>query len=88
MWLELRTRYNGGNNGRLTLSMDEAARILGIGKATAQRAFKELQERGFLRLVKQGQWYGRQATEWQTTDRNCDGYSATNDWKDWQPPKK
>jgi hypothetical protein len=51
VFLEVRTRFNGGNNGELSLSLDEAARLLGIGKGTAQRAFAELQEKGFLRML-------------------------------------
>src|SRR6516225_31029 len=61
VFLEVRTRFNGGNNGELSLSLDEAARLLGIGKGTAQRAFAELQEKGFLRMIQRGQGYGRRA---------------------------
>ena len=57
VWLELHTRFNGSNNGAVRLSYAEAAEALGIGKATAQRAFKQLQERGFLVLEKEGNWY-------------------------------
>ena len=31
LWLELHTRFNGGNNGKLTLSFAEAGEILGMG---------------------------------------------------------
>ena len=48
VFIEVRTRFHGGNNGDLSLSMDEAARLLGIGKGTAQRAFAELEDKGFL----------------------------------------
>ena len=85
VFIELRTRFNGGNNGELSLSLDEAARLLGIGKGTAQRAFAELEEKGFLRMTRKGQWYGRLATAWQTTDKGCNGELPTNDWKAWQP---
>ena len=34
--------FNGGNNGDL-LSLDEAARLLNLGKATVARAFAELE---------------------------------------------
>src|SRR5262249_40019110 len=34
-------RYNGGNNGRLTLSLEEAAAKLHVGKATVFAAFAE-----------------------------------------------
>jgi DNA-binding transcriptional ArsR family regulator len=64
VWVELRCRYNGANNGRLSLSFRQAAERLGLGKSTVARAFKELVEKGFLKLRKAGRWYGRQATEW------------------------
>ena len=91
LWLELHTRYNGGNNGRLTLSIAEAATLLGMGKATVQRAYKELVEHGFLVLEKEGNWYGRQAHEWQLTTKPMQRVrgkiSATNDWRDYRPKK-
>ena len=87
VYLELRYRFNGGNNGRLTLAMDEAARLLGIGKATAVRAFAELIEKGFITLVKRGQWYGRMASEYAVTDKPIDGQQPTNEWKNWRPTK-
>ncbi|WP_341212013.1 helix-turn-helix domain-containing protein [uncultured Limimaricola sp.] len=87
-FLELHTRYNGCNNGRLFLSLNEAADILGIGKATAQRALVELQDKGFLVLTKPGNWYGRQANEWRITikpeDRKPQS-TASNDWRSRQP---
>lgn len=87
VFLELHTRYNGGNNGRLHLSMNEASAALGIGKATAQRAFKELQDRGLLVLEHPGSWYSRRAHEWRLTTKptvNSQGkIPATNDWRNW-----
>ena len=92
VFLEIRSRFNGANNGKLTLSLDEAARLLGIGKTTASRAFDELQSRGFLALTRRGAWYGRQASEYATTDRGVNGHLATHAWKHWRPsasnPKK
>ncbi|NKB49056.1 MAG: helix-turn-helix domain-containing protein [Alphaproteobacteria bacterium] len=84
VFIEIRCRYNGQNNGELSLSLDEAARLLGIGKATAQRAFVDLEKKGFIKKIKQGQWYGRLATEWAVTDRPHKGHLATRDWKDWK----
>ena len=81
VWLELRARYNGGNNGRLTLSLREAAELLGMGKTTAQRAFAELQAAGFLSLEKEGCWYGRKAHEWRCTDIPMGRDSSTRDWQ-------
>jgi DNA-binding transcriptional MocR family regulator len=58
VFIEVRTRSHGGNNGDLSLSMDEAARLLGIGKATAQRAFAELEAKGFLMMMRRGNGSG------------------------------
>ena len=88
VWVELRSRFNGVNNGKLTLSLDEAARLLGIGKATAQRAFAELEEKGFIAMTRQGQWYGRLASEYAVTDKHLNGHLPANTWKQWRPKIK
>jgi len=84
VWLELRTRFHGANNGRLILSLEEAARLLGLGKATVQRALDELQEKGFVIRTLRGQWYGRIASTWATTDKSINGDSASQTWKVWR----
>lgn len=92
VWLELHARFNGGNNGVLSLSMAEAAEALGMGKATVQRAFRELQDKGFIVLEKEGSWYHRRAHEWRLTTKpvqSSKGKSPpTMDWRNWQPIKK
>ena len=84
---ELRARFNGSNNGELFLSLDEAARILHIGKTTAMRAYKELEQKGFIRMMERGQWYGRKATKYAITEKPLEGKPATQDWKNWKPKK-
>ena len=54
-----------------------------VGKATAQRAFAELETKGFIKMTKRGSWYGRLATTWTVTDRQLNGHFPTNDWKRW-----
>lgn len=85
VWLELRTRFHGANNGSLVFSMDEAARLIGLGKSTVQRALIELQEKGFIICTRRGQWYGRRASIWATTDKSIGGTPPTNAWKTWRP---
>lgn len=85
VYIELRRRYNGGNNGMMSLSLDEGARLLGIGKATADRALKELQEKGFITMRERGHWYGRRATTWIVADRPYGAAPPTNHWRNWQP---
>lgn len=91
LWLELHTRFNGSNNGKLFLSMNEAAETLGLGKATVQRAFVDLQYKGFLVLEQEGNWYNRRAHEWRLTTKATQIRSGTkaptNDWRFWKPEK-
>ena len=88
VWIELRSRFNGRNNGKLALSLDEGARLLGMSKSTVRRAYQELEKKGFIVMTKQGHWYGRLATEWRITDQSCDGHPATHDWQNWRPEKQ
>jgi len=92
VWLELHTRYNGGNNGKLHLSLKEAADILGLGKATVQRAYVELSEKGFLVLEAEGNWYSRRAHDWRLTTKPLNKYQgkdpATFDFRHWKRPAK
>jgi DNA-binding transcriptional ArsR family regulator len=85
VWCELRSRYNGGNNGKLSLSLDEGARLLPLSKSTVRRALEELAAKGFIVLMRRGRWFGRMASEWRVTDRSCNGYPASYDWKRWKP---
>ncbi len=87
VYFELRTRYMGSNNGSLTLSLDEAARLLCMSKTTAKRALVELEEKGFITMTKRGQWYGRVASQYAVTDKPVNGALATNAWKHWRPEK-
>jgi hypothetical protein len=88
VFLELRTRFHGANNGRLILSLEEASRLLRLGKATVQRALDELQEKGFVIRTRKGQWYGRLASTWAVVDRPIEGMGSTQGWKTWQPAPK
>ena len=67
--------------------MNEAAEALGIGKATAQCAFAELQDRRLIALTTPGNWYHRRAHEWRLTHKPVQSVKgkvlATNDWKSW-----
>jgi hypothetical protein len=92
VWLELHTRYNGSNNGKVHLSLNEAAENLRLGKATVQRAFVELETKGFLKLEKRGNWYSRRAHDWRLTTKpmhTAKGKdAATQDWHHWRRPRK
>jgi DNA-binding MarR family transcriptional regulator len=88
VWVELHTRFHGANNGKLHLSLDEGARLLGMGKATISRAFDELIEKGFVELTRRGHWYGRKASEYALTHKAHDGHPPKYTYKRWTPPNE
>ena len=91
VFLELHTRFNGSNNGKLTLSYAEAAEALGMGKATVQRAYAELVEKGLVALEREGNWYHRQAHEWRLTIKPVQTAKGTtpptHDWRNFRTSK-
>lgn len=88
VYVELRSRFNGYNNGQIILSFAEASNLLALGKSTVSRAFKELECKGFISKTKQGQWYGRKASTWSVADKPLrSGEPATNEWQRWRYPK-
>ena len=86
--IELWRRFNGRNNGQISLSRNEAVKLLHIGKGTAQKAFETLIEMGFIKIARRGSFCGRRATEYILTDTPYQGHNATNEWRQWRPPKK
>ena len=51
VYIELRRRYNGSNNGTIALNMGDAAELLKASKSTIQKALKELEDHGFIKRV-------------------------------------
>ena len=87
VYIELRRRYNGPNNGRISLSLSEGAHILKVSKSSISKALKQLEMHGFIKLIKKGYFTGRMASEFALTDEQLDGYPPTREWRRWQPIK-
>lgn len=86
--IELYLRYNGGNNGDVGLSVREAAALLGCNKDTAAKAFRDLQDRGFIRCHDKGAFHlkARHSSTWILTEFSYDGQLPTKNFIKWQPP--
>ena len=92
--IELKALYNGRNNGDLFLSVREAARRVGIGKTLAAKCFRDLIDRGFVRIARQGAFNMKaaarrgDATSWLLNEfPPGDGMGAgSRDFMRWQPP--
>jgi Homeodomain-like domain len=89
--IEIARLFNGSNNGRLGLSVRQAADRLGCSKDTANRAIRELQEHGFIEPAVKGYFCTKsapRATEWRLTWKRCDRSNAlaTHDYRRWKAP--
>lgn len=87
---EVAKRFNGENNGRISLSVREAAAGLGVNKDTAGKAFHALMDRGFLEAKVKGSfdWKQSKATEWRLTWLPCGGDKPTKEFMSWDQPEK
>lgn len=89
VYIEIAQRYNGSNNGEISLSVREAARLVHISKNTAGHIFYELEAHGFIRRNVCGSFNYklRHATTWILTAYDLDGKPATKDFMRWYPQK-
>lgn len=75
LYVEIRGRYNGSNNGDISYSYRQAEEDLCCSNKPIPIAFRELQERGFIKPVSKGafSWKARfdgkgRATTWLLTE--------------------
>jgi hypothetical protein len=94
LYIELARRYRGpnSNNGKIPLSVREAASALGCGKSTAGRCFDQLRDYGFIKIGKLSGFNmkGRVSTEWLLTefpDDTLTGALPSKDFMKWVPEK-
>lgn len=74
VYIQIGSRYNGANNGRLAFSVRDAAGECNLDKGTASRSFKELIDRGFIEETRHGGLSKKTsiASEWRLTAFKCD----------------
>ena len=74
VYIQIGTRYNGANNGRLSFSVRDAAFECKIAINTAMRALHELVDLGFIEETRHGglNRKTRIASEWRLTAFKCD----------------
>lgn len=98
LYIEIRARYNGSNNGEIPFSHREAQTLLGVSNKPIPAAFRELEDKGFIKPVRKGNfdWKVRfegkgRATTWLLTELPQDwperGLAPTKDFMHWAPPE-
>lgn len=82
--------YNGGNNGRIGLSVRQAADMANVNKDTAARSFERLEARGFIKKTQAGafSWKVRHATEWTLTAHPVGDDPASREFASWTAKSK
>lgn len=69
LYLYLKAKYNGGNNGQIRLYYSELKGIKGLGsQTTISRGFKELESKGWIERTKIGGLY-RYMNEYKLTGK-------------------
>jgi hypothetical protein len=73
LYVALAQRYNGSNNGQISLAIRSAGEAIGVSKNTAHRAFQRLIDLGFVDVVTKGHFDRkmRHASEWRLTEYAC-----------------
>jgi hypothetical protein len=90
LYVELAQRYNGSNNGEISMSVREAAGLIHVAKDTATKSFHELEEKGFIKRAVCGSfnWKLKQATTWILTAYDLGESLATKEFARWLPKPK
>ena len=85
--MELMKRYNGFNNGNVGLGCREAGDAIGRSRNTSMRAFKELEDRGFIKCRELGAFTrkNRMATTWLLAEYGFLGERPTKEYRNWRP---
>ena len=92
LYIELKRRYNGSNNGKIILSHRDAAMALNVHRNTVGQWFRELQDRGFIWMA-EGPCLGPAgiglASVWGLSEvETSDGRKARKTFMTWRPKQK
>lgn len=91
LYVELKRRFNGRNNGRILMSQREAADLLNVHRNTVPGYFHELERRALIRATGAGHLgadgYGI-ATRWALCEFPVDGKPPDLAYRSWNEGKK
>lgn len=89
IYLELKRRYDGFNNGRIAFAVRDGGKSAGVCKNAASKSLKRLETLGFIRIQAQSGFNrkNRIATEYVLTEEknNVTGEIASKDFMRWRP---
>ena len=82
----LRMRFNGINNGYISMSVREAATSINVSKETISKYFYELIDKGFIQLKQKGsfKYKKRHASTWSLTMEEDQQGNKPRTFKHWK----
>lgn len=92
LYIELKRRYNGRNNGAIVLSYRDAAQAINVSRNTVGPYFADLEERGLIAMTR-APYLGPsgigQASLWALQEvPTVDGKPARRSFQNWKEKKK
>lgn len=87
-------RFNGFNNGEISLSCREISKLTGMSKNTARNSLEALELHGIIKTVKKGHFQNRHASTFVLTflkpsiNIKMFARDKTDDWKRYCPKQK
>jgi predicted transcriptional regulator of viral defense system len=86
IYIELKRRFHGANNGYIGLSVREASEVINSSINTACKYLNELMDRGFIKRNKVGEFRvkNRQSTEYILTEYAWNNQRATKEFMKWR----
>ena len=75
--------YRPSRNGRLTITEAQAKTLLNVSEKIAARAFYELSEHGFIKLIKHQNWMNKDGREWAVTMNPVNDREPTCEYLKW-----
>ena len=81
LYLEIKRRYNGRNNGDISLSHREAEALLDCSNTAVEKAFKGLQSKGFIKPQRKGSF------GWKTSNKDGRNQGRATRWHLTELPK-
>ena len=91
LYVELKRRFYGNNNGRIILSHREAAQLLNVHRNTVGAWFEALEERGFISMTRAphlGPSGIGQSAHWSLLELEPAGTRPEHCFRNWRANKK
>ena len=82
----LRKRFNGINNGDISMSVREGSQLINYSKESISKFFKELEDKGFIKINQRGsfKYKKRHASTWYLTMEDDQQGNKPRTFKHWK----